>query len=476
MLSLQGRSPLTAFGLGWLYGLVAVYGICGWLFQVPAFCWYHGLLLAVYLALYPAVWASTTALLSTQNGGFCYCFLPPALWVVLDYLKAHAGFLAFPWATLDLSQHSMLPLLQLASISGGYGITFIIVLINSAVAYMILTRNGKPLLGLLLVVGVLAGWGKTRLDHPHRGGRRLTVAALQPVIPPRKDSEKSDSETVLRPLLARLTKQAVHQGARLVVWPETALGNFNNHPQTRHWLSRLAAANHCCILTGVSEYDKFQSRNENSGKENGPRIRCYNSACFVTANGDIAPLYHKQRLLPFGEYLPLPSIIHWPRWLISPFIECVAGRKNQLFPLTNGDYLAPVICWENMFAGLVRSAVLAGASLIVHITNDRIFGKTPITAQHNLASVMRAVENRVPVVISSNTGPSEIIDAYGRVIAKTPELFTKGFALGRITCGGNERTWYSRIGDGFVLVCCTLLALFLFFRLERADIGRPSAG
>jgi apolipoprotein N-acyltransferase len=126
------------------------------------------------------------------------------------------------------------------------------------------------------------------------------------------------------------------------------------------------------------------------------------------------------------------------------------GQNAQLFSVTTDLSIGTLICWENLFAPLTRESVHNGAQMLVQLTNDVWFGHSAAPKQHNLMSVMRAVENRVPIVIASNTGPSQIIDGYGRVVAGVPGLFTDGFTKGTIHTGTGG-TLYSAVGDVFVL-------------------------
>jgi len=128
--------------------------------------------------------------------------------------------------------------------------------------------------------------------------------------------------------------------------------------------------------------------------------------------------------------------------------------------VTSDLSVGSLICWENLFAPLARESVHNGANLLVQLTNDVWFGHSAAPYQHNLMSVMRAVENHVPVLIASNTGPSQIIDEHGRVLAKVPLVFTEGMATETIHAGTGG-TLYNAFGDLFVL--CVLVGLGTFY-------------
>ena len=127
-----------------------------------------------------------------------------------------------------------------------------------------------------------------------------------------------------------------------------------------------------------------------------------------------------------------------------------------------------LICWENLFGDFVRGAVKDGAQLVVQLTNDSAFGPTAASRQHSLASILRAVENRVPVVIASNTGPSADIDPWGRVLAELPRLFVEGVAVADVPLGGRPAL-YTRWGDSFALAMAAVAALGLALGERRKE-------
>jgi apolipoprotein N-acyltransferase len=144
-----------------------------------------------------------------------------------------------------------------------------------------------------------------------------------------------------------------------------------------------------------------------------------------------------------------------------------AGENTHLFQLPNGVKVGALICWENLFAPLARESVASGAQVLVQLTNDIWFGKTAEPFQHNLASVLRAVENRVPVVIASNAGPSQIIDAYGRVVAAAPSVFAPEIVQADIAVAARG-TVFRRFGDRFLLL---LMVAFVFRMIPHGSYG-----
>ncbi|NPA25374.1 MAG: hypothetical protein GXO34_06075, partial [Deltaproteobacteria bacterium] len=157
-------------------------GIYAWAFRIPGFRLHHELLLGIYLGIYPACWCAVLGLWRRQSSGV-FLLLAPSSWVALEFVKNHAGFLAFPWAGLAESQHACLPLLQLASIGGAASVSFILVLFNTALAESLRDhRRLRPLLTVLPLVLLILAWGSWRLRTTSKSSPRLRVAVIQPAI------------------------------------------------------------------------------------------------------------------------------------------------------------------------------------------------------------------------------------------------------------------------------------------------------
>ena len=199
----------------------------------------------------------------------------------------------------------------------------------------------------------------------------------------------------------------------------------------------------------------------------------HNSAYLIAAaDGPLDDPYHKRRLVPFGEYLPLAHILTWPRWLVPEISVGKAGDSDRQWKLPDGVRVAALICWENLFADLARESVQNGAQVLVQLTNDTWFGHTAAAAQHNLASVLRAVENRTPVVIASNTGPSQIIDGYGRVLSRVSSLFDEGIAHAEIPYAARG-TLYTECGDVLLIAMAAVVLLALIHGRRRGVRSAP---
>lgn len=456
LIACDGLRPLQAATLGFLSGMAANVMIYHWLFEVKGFGIQHFAVLSTFFALYPAAWCAGISWLNLHRPS--PIFAAPALWILLDYMRAHAGFMAFPWGTLAQTQHQNLSLLQIATLTGEYGVTFLVVLGNVALADVLLkrTRRCAVVIGLLIGLVHLAG-ALVLVGEDFR--TTIRVAIVQPNILLHERATRAGRAAVFN-RLESLTLDAAGSHPALIAWPETAIaGNLRADLFLAADMMALAQEAGTPIVLGVGEVEKFATRDN---KGNLAR-RAYNAAYVAKPGEGLGAPYIKRVLMPFGEYVPLESVVGWPAWLAPPVFQTAVGNTPSTFTLSDGTPFAPLICWENLFAGLARESVQAGARLLVLLTNDAWFGRTAEPYQHNVASVLRAVENRVPIVVASNTGPSQIIDSYGRIIAQASRSFSREIIAGEVKVG-TSGTLYTRIGDAFAFIVIGSLAFVVLWR------------
>lgn len=459
--------PMGAAAIGCMYGLVSEIGTYHWAFEIPKFGVHHFLLAGMYLALYPALWCAGVAVMSRV--GIAFAFPAAALWVVLDYMRANAGFLAFPWGALAHTQHRNLAVLQIAAVTGEYGVTFLVVLGSAAVAGLIVRRawRSAALAALVLALAHIGGAFALYSEPP---GPSVRVAVVQPNI---AIGEQATSSGRLASFdrLEGLTNAAAARHPTLIAWPETAIsGDLQANPLLVADLQTLVQAIGIPLVLGVSEVEKFASRDDGGVA----RRRAYNSAYLIVPGQPLAPPYRKRRLLPFGEYVPLKRIITAPPWIGGAGYDPGQESAMHLFALPNGTPFATLICWESIFGQLSRESVKGGARLLVQLNDPVWFGRTAAAKQHNISSVLRAVENRVPVLLASNTGPSQIIDPYGRIVARTPEIFAADITVGDVQLGSGG-TPYTQVGDLFIFGTFSVLVVGVFRRRSTFVYVRASA-
>jgi apolipoprotein N-acyltransferase len=295
-------------------------------------------------------------------------------------------------------------------LTGAAGLSCLIVFVNVELSEAVRRRERKwrPLVAPALILPLVWLWGSAQLQSTpaQTNGRKIRVAILQANI---DQYQKWDDayEASIRKIYEDLLRDAAAQKPDLIVWPESAVpGWFPTQERYRIWVSSVVRASRTYNLVGA-----VTSRD---GKD-------YNAAFLIAPDGTIAGEYHKQHLVPFGEYVPFGRFLS--RWIpyLGQLGTFAAGDGPVVF--TAGDVkIAPNICYEAIFADLVRAGVKAGASLIVNVTNDGWFLDTGAPEQHYAANILRAVENRTPVVRAANTGISAVIDAHGREQIRSPLL------------------------------------------------------
>lgn len=459
VVAVSGRSPLAAAGLGLLAGVVSTTITFRWILNVPLFGPAHGVLLAAWLGLFSAAWAAAVAWMGRAR-------LPvvawaPLAWVLLEGVRARAGFLALPWGSLAQTQHADLPLLQTAAVAGEPGMSFLVAAAGVGIARVVTARAWREAAAVagLVAAAHAAGALSLALDAPSPA---LRVAIVQPSL---SAAERETAEgyrgSVER--LERLTREAGSGGPGLVVWPETAVRGLPAQGELRGRLERLAAEIGAPIIVGSSTTEKFVDEPEGAART----VR-FNEAVLVAPPGRPPAPYRKTLLVPFAEELPLKGRVSWPGWLARGSYGISRGEGPRSFPLADGTRVAPAICWENLFAGYIRRAVLDRAELLVVLTNDSWAGRSAAPHQHNAASILRAAETGVPVAMASNAGPSIAVDRRGRVVARARGVLTSEVVTADVGLGAGS-TPYARLGDP--LAAAAVLAAGI---LLAAVAARPS--
>jgi len=464
---------LRAFLLGWLFGSVFFYGSCYWLTYSMIHTghiapWIAYLLLApgaVLLGLFPAVFFATMARLIKTSGAIAI-FFAPLIWAATEWSRlAVTGQL---WNAIGYSQAYHPHLIQSARWGGVYAVGFLVVGVNAAITYAVVRRTTRAILfsGLML----LAVFALVVISAPSDGlnpaksnlNPDLVVVAVQPNVPVDPISDASAIETLMSRHLS-LSSEALarsnqtmpaQQGnavPRLVVWPESPMNfTYGTDIQLRDRLAKFAQANRTSILLNSQEI--------------APDDGLYNSALLINEDGKLVAQYDKIRLLPFGEYVPLP------RWapgagLIRAIVgDFVPGTNYRLMPI--GNLRAGVfICIESAYPSIARNFAQEGAVVLINISNDGYLGPTPVMRQHLANAIFRAVENRRPVLRVTNTGITAYIGPTG-FVADSTEGFRPDVRIWP-TKGVTETTVYSRHGDFFAVACSILAILVLIFSFMR---------
>ena len=464
-LALSGQSAKNGFWLGGITGIVYFAGTVHWV--TNSMHYYGGiplipaslitLLLCAYLALYPALFGAAVVRLRSTHPSILI-LSAPAVWAALELARTYV-FSGFPWSVLGYSQYLALPVIQVSDIAGVYGVSFLIVLVNAAIAEFLADRKKSPLLVIAAVTMVLVlGYGLMRL-HVQENIGGITVSVVQGNIEQDKKWDPTFQTDVLA-VYTRLTQEALRQHPDIVIWPETATPFYFNgegprDSALREDLTSFVRKNGVPLLFGSPTYEIRPGR----------VVHLRNSAFLLTTDGTVGAVYHKLHLVPFGEYVPLKNVLFFVEKMVQAIGDFEAGNDYTVMTIAprgpgsaNDVKLSTAICYEIIFPDLIRRFVDRGAAIITTITNDAWFGRTTAPYQHFSMAVFRAVENRVPVARAANTGVSGFIDAKGRIL-DTSAILTEAHLTHTLALGG-AKTFYTRYGDVFSYLCL-LASIFL---------------
>jgi apolipoprotein N-acyltransferase len=469
------QSSRRAFTLGLLAGVVHFSGTLYWL--VETMTTFGGLstplasvaaaILILYLSLFPALFASIQARL-VRTFGRRALLAAPFVWVATEMGRTYV-LDGFPWELLGYSQAFVLPIAQLASVVGVYGLSGFIVMVSSAAAYGALERSAARWRVAAVAAVIVLGtglWGALRLRDSAltREGTPIRVAVLQGNIP----ADQKWQPQLRDPILDRyvsMTRDAIGRGAQFIMWPESATPLPYEEDVVRgEVIRRLARQAHVTLLVGSDQAEPV--RPVDQGR---PTIRNYNAAYLIQPDGSTAAIYRKIHLVPFGEYVPFGRLLSF----VGPIVSAVgdmspftAGTEPVLLPVA-GHLASTAICYEVIYSGLMREFVTRGSELLTTITNDGWYGWSSAAYQHWQQASLRSIEQGRYLARAANTGISGFVDPYGRVLQQS-EMFTS-VVMSEDVRFLTARTIYSRIGDaaGWLSVLVTAAALLAARRRIR---------
>jgi apolipoprotein N-acyltransferase len=463
--------PRRFFLLGFVTGVVGFGGTLYWV--VGVMVRYGGLpiwvaapvgaLLVMYLALYPATFAWLVGR-AVRTSGFGVLWLAPFVWVALEWARSWV-LGGFPWALLGASQATVLPVVQLASITGVYGLSLVVVLVSTALALLVLSRHrrdrsGAAAVAALLIVVTGAGTIRAARSELTRSGTVVRVGLVQGNIAQDEKWNPAYRDRILTQYLD-LSRRVIDAGAELIIWPEAATPFFFDiEAALAEPIRRLAVSSRTAFLIGTDEFVRG---------EGGAPNQYFNSAVLVREDGRSSRSYRKMQLVPFGEYVPLKQLL----FFVGPLVEAVsdfsAGEEPVVFD-AGGHRLSTAICYEVVFPWIARAFVLNGSELLTTITNDAWFGQSSAPYQHFEQAALRAVEQGRYLVRAANTGISGAIDPYGRTLAATSLFETTALTVDVRLHDG--RTIYSYTGDVVVWVSLAVMLGVIVRSGRRSPIIR----
>ncbi len=419
------------FGLtGFIFSSALFYGVLA--YGLPAF-----LLVTLSYSIAFGLWAYLIHWLSRRlSSPWMAVFSPALLWCGIETL-AGSPMVGVPMY-LGLSQSTEVLLIQSAAWLGISGVSFFVVLVNSALAYGIRHIRSQwhvaaaPLLAVVSLAAMVVGHGWWVIAKPHEVARPISVTALQPVIESHEyhnSWQQPENRTRLRTTIHDLTLQAGESGAQMIFWAEGGNGYLNLRiPALREQLFSLARDKSIDLLVSSRDMDT-------EGK-------VYNSVFSIGSQGVLLGRYDKSRLLPFAEK------------------ALSAGMHQQPLQTTHG-LLGVAICYESVFPEPLRKQVEQGASLLFVTSSDAAFKRASLALLHAQLSVFRAVENGKWLVRAANTGPSLVVSPQGLVVAES-EFYQRGILSAQVE-SRSETSFFTRFGHYLPkLLALAVMALLVY--------------
>jgi apolipoprotein N-acyltransferase len=505
-----GKTGWDRFRIGYVGGLAFYLAALYWLLHIP-YRW-HGiplgpaagwLALSSYLALYPAVWVwlltncpNAKFDKSQTEAGFGLSitsdqwrsFLPEtwgqralwalsgaACWVALEMVVARL-FSGFPWLILGITQWKMIPLIQVASVTGVYGVSFLLVWASlSLLSAGVMLLRGSPSTSMRLaeifipfvIISVLFQFGFREVKQVAPASRTLKVTFIQPSIPQTLIWDASKDEERFQHLI-QLTREGLTNRTDLVFWPEAAIPKLLRYDKsTYQTVTELARQHKVWMIVGA---DDAEPRHDSPGK-----ARYFNSSFLISPQGELLQGYRKRGLVIFGEYIPLVRWLPFMKFFTPISDGFTAGDRPVHFELPDFRVkTSPLICFEDVFPRWARECAEPETDFLVNLTNDGWFGQSGEPWQHAASSVFRAVENRVPLLRCTNTGLTCWVDSEGRLRQifrdSKGSIYGPGIMTAEIPLRGspdNRRTFYNKHGDVFGWFCVVLTSLMLLRRILR---------
>ena len=451
----------TAFILGLLWGTVFFYGTCWWLTypmihygDVSAWLAYPLLLLPViFVSVFPAL-ACLCISIAVKRFGATAIFTAPIIWVAFDWLRG--AVTGMDWNALGYAPAFHPMMVQLARLGGTYAVTFLIVLTNAAIAFSMVRQSRRSLIinaavaAIIVLLIALSNPRTSMRDQVIDFTNDTLIVGVQPDVPMTRSDERAYRDLLERHLqiseTALATDPARRFRRRLIIWPESPMNfSYSLDAELQNTIANFAQTNHTSVLL--------------NSLEPAPNGGSYNSAILVNEQGQKIAQYDKIRLMPFGEYVPLPRWLPGSGSVRGIVGEFTPGSSYTLMPL--GALRAGVfICIEAAHPEVARGFTNEGANVLINISNDGYLGPTAVMRQHLANAVFRAVENDRDIIRVTNSGITAYISANGAVSDTTPP-FQEAVRTWTISKDGTGSTFYSRHGDLFAYGCALITLGFI---------------
>lgn len=433
----------------WLTGLFSTWGLLYWILAlsneqvtIPGLMIPSLVLMGSYLGLFFLLLGGLLRWVG-RGTGFPLGLLFPVFWTLVEWIRT-LGPLGFPWGSPGYAFARVPAVAQFTAWTGFWGLNLwigtVTGLLHEGLRRGGLGRRSVALFAAALVILVLPlAHGKIRLsgappgEAALRGDAGIWVGIVQPNVI-REVKWRPGGAQASWERLRDGSERGIGLGARLLIWPETALPmRLLQQPLYLQRVETLARAGGVGILAGTLFSE---------GAHGSSDFRSYNSAFLMDAGGAVGRLYHKQKLVPFSERMPLQKIVPFLTQIDFGQSDFTPGKEFNTFSF-DSLRLAPLICFESIFPDVSRAFARNGANVLVNITNDFWFGDTPGPVQHAEMAILRTVETGLPLVRCANTGLSFFVDPYGRVV-QSLGTFREGVLVAEV--GPGKPSFYVRHG------------------------------
>ena len=462
---LSGKKPKSSILLGLIAGFSHYALILSWIPYVPA---HYGnlsfglsllvyLLLVLFLALSWALFSLVFSKLYRSYPKLSF-LLVPFVWISMEYILTYV-LTGFPWCLLGYSQFKNILFIQLASVTGIYGLSFFLALFQSMFVLSMRSKKRYPFFSTLGIILLLHLAGFISLKKVTPAENTFTASVIQGNVSSDIYWDRISTQEILE-LFNRhieLSQRSYAEGAGLIIWPEFSVPlcfscSEELYEYFKQRLFKFVTDTNCTLLLGTNEKKTSQEK-----------THYFNTALGLSPDLSITQ-YHKMHLVPFGEYTPYQKVFSFIEKVTHAIGDITPGNQYSLHRYKGLKFGSP-ICYEIIFPNQVRKFAKKGAHFLVTITNDGWYGKSSAPYQHFAMAVLRAVENRRFVLRAATTGISGIIDPYGRILSQS-ELMTKTHLLGKIT-PSQKMTPYTRFGDVLPLGSLTLALVFLILAMFK---------
>lgn len=510
--SALGSTRGESFRLGYVAGVTHYLSMLYWLLLIP-YRW-HGipfgpalgwLALGAFLGLFPAAWvwlvrpahhsvAPSEPALSGHRSLLpglgavlprnwilrsAWALAGAAAWVAWEMILARI-FGGFAWDLLGVSQFRLTPLIQIAAVTGVYGVSFLAVWVSLSLVsagVMVIQRPTSRSVWLaeifmpVLTIAVVFNFGLNHIRSGEPAGRTLRMTLVQPSIPQNLIWEASNDSMRFDELI-RLSEIALTNQTDILIWPEAAVPKMLRYDkQTFEGITGLARRHHVWMIVGS---DDAEPRPNSKNLEDAD---FFNSSFLISPDGELARRYLKRDLVIFGEYIPLHDWLPFLKYFTPIESGFTAGKTTVPFEMKSLHTKTQVlICFEDTFPQLAREELGTDIDFLVNITNDGWFGEGAAQWQQAATGLFRAVENHLPLIRCSNNGVTCWIDARGfvrEVFADAAgSIYGKGFLSVDIPLPpegtAHNLTFYTRHGDWFGWSCTGIAAVMLLQHLVRS--------